>query len=381
MPATAARDATMNHERVLQFRIGLFVIGAGIVLFVLMVWFGEAPSLLREHRYLVVHYSEAPGVAEGIPIRKNGIRVGEVTSIQFDERPGHPDGVLVTLSLDSRFRLRVGSVPRLTKGLIGDVWIDLLPGDGNEPLATSRTPELAMRQIIEGTLTPDPANALAAATDAFQDVKGTLKAIESAATGLSDVTAKAKDLDSFLTSFRDMGLKVGKLADRTDQLLGEHGGEIGPTITSLRTAVESFNATFDAKTQAHLRTTAQELAAGTVRLNKMLEDIGPVAADLSATPKDVPTTNLGQTVARANRIVYNLQLLSESLNDGNGRLNPNGTLQRLLSQPELYNNLNNLSENANRVLLIAERAITNFGRFAERIANDPAIIGRGALSR
>ncbi len=178
-----------------------------------------------------------------------------------------------------------------------------------------------------------------------------------------------------------MGQKVGKLADRTDQILGEHGSEIGPTIVSLRTAVDSFNTTFDAKTQANLRVTAQELADGTVRLNKMLEDIGPLATDLSATPNQSPTTSIGQTIARANRIVYNLQLLAESLNDGKGRLNPNGSLQRLLSQPELYNNLNQLSENANRVLLIAERALTNFGRFAERIANDPAIIGRGALQR
>jgi phospholipid/cholesterol/gamma-HCH transport system substrate-binding protein len=371
----------MNHDRTLQFRIGLFVIVSALVSFLLIVWFGEMPSLLRDHRYLVVRYQQAPGVAEGIPVRKNGIRVGEVTAIQFDERPGQPDGVLVTLSLDSRFRLRAGSVPKLTRGLIGDVWIDLIPGQGNEPLATSRTPQAAMRAIVDGTVTPDPSDALATAAEAFEDVKATLKAIETAANGLTSVTDNAKDIDDFLVSFRDMGQKVGRLADRADQILAENSSDIKPMITSLRTAVDSFNTAFDATTQANLRTTASELAASTTRLNQILGEIGPLAADLSGGVAHAPATALGQTLARASRIVANIELLSDALNDGKGRLNVNGTLQRLLLQSELYDSLNALSNRATRALAVAERALDNFGRFAERIANDPAAISRGALSR
>ncbi|HEU5115464.1 MAG TPA: MlaD family protein, partial [Isosphaeraceae bacterium] len=81
------------NERVMQFRIGMFVIVAGLVLTMLLVWFGESPSLFQDHRYVVVHYIQAPGVSEGIPVRKSGIRVGEVVAIQFDDRPNMPDGV------------------------------------------------------------------------------------------------------------------------------------------------------------------------------------------------------------------------------------------------------------------------------------------------
>ena len=38
------------NERVMQFRIGMFVIVAGLVLTMLIVWFGESPALLRERR-------------------------------------------------------------------------------------------------------------------------------------------------------------------------------------------------------------------------------------------------------------------------------------------------------------------------------------------
>lgn len=371
----------MNHERVLQFRIGMFVIFAALVLVMLIVWFGESPTLFRDHRFLVVRYDQAPGVSEGIPVRKNGIRIGEVLAIEFDERPGQPDGVLITLALDSRHKLRAGSVPRITRGLIGDVWIDMLPATSSEPLLTSRTPELALKHVTQGAVTPDPSNALAAATEAFQNAKPTLQAIEAAASGLAEVTKKAKNIDEFITSFRDMGLKVGTLADQINAVLGDNTQDIRPMLTNIRQVTEKLNNTLDPDTQANLRATAEELAIGTAKLNKMLAEIGPLASDLGAGANHMPVTSLGQTLARASRVVYNIQLLTDLLQDGRGKLNTSGTLQRLLSDPEVYTSLAQLSTSTSRVMAIAERALTNFNRFAERIADDPGALTRGVLQR
>src|SRR3954451_3709137 len=101
------------NERVMQFRIGMFVIVAGLVLTMLIVWFGESPALFRDQTYLRVHYLEAPGVGEGIPVRKSGIRIGEVVSVAFDDRPDQPDGVIVTLALEKRYPIKAGSTPRI----------------------------------------------------------------------------------------------------------------------------------------------------------------------------------------------------------------------------------------------------------------------------
>src|SRR3954468_4156667 len=116
-----ARARRGRKERVMQFRIGMFVIVAGLVLTMLIVWFGEAPSLFHDNGYVVAHFVEAPGVSEGVPVRKSGIRIGEVTAIAFDERPKQPDGVLVTLSLERKYKIKAGSVPRISRSLIGDV--------------------------------------------------------------------------------------------------------------------------------------------------------------------------------------------------------------------------------------------------------------------
>lgn len=365
----------------MQFRIGMFVIVAGLVLTMLLVWFGESPSLFRDHRYLVVHYNEAPGVNEGIPVRKSGIRIGEVVSIEFDSRSNQPDGVLVTLSLESKYRLRGGSVPRITRGLIGDVWIDMLPGDVTAALPTGSTPGEAMRHIVEGAVAPDPSNALAAATEAFQDVKGTLQAIEQAARGLAGVTKKAENLDEFLDSFRDMGRRVGGLAERLDRVVQANEGEVQPAVASFRQAVDKVNATLDPQMQEDLRAAARQLASGSARLDQILADVGPLASDLGGQSNRPARTPFGQAVARINRIAYDLNLVTNQLSDGKGGLNRNGSLQKFLTQPELYNNLNTAAGGAGRVVALAERVLANMNRFAERVANDPGAIGRGALQR
>ncbi len=366
------------NERMMQFRIGMFVIVAGLVLTMLIVWFGESPALFRSQEYVTVHYSEAPGVTEGIPVRKSGIRVGEVASIRFDDRPGQPDGVLVTLSLDKRYKIREGSVPRIGRALIGDVSIDLLPGTGPGLLATGKTQATA--PIIEGQVAPDPSNALASATEAFQNVKGTLLSIDEAAKGIAAVTRKAGNIDETLVAFRDMGRKVATLADGLTGMTGEDG-DFPAAVAGIRQLGDKLNSTLDPKTRADFQASVRQLNASTAKLDKILADVQPVARDIGLPPGKAPATNLGQALMRLNRITYDIALLTSRIGDGKGGLNPNGSIQKLLTSAELYDNFNHMAIGAREVMGGAKTVLSNFNRFAERIANDPGAIGRGALQR
>ncbi len=364
------------NERTMQFRIGMFVIVAGLVLTMLIVWFGESPALFRAVSYVTVHYSEAPGVGEGIPVRKSGIRVGEVVSIRFDDRPGQPDGVLVTLSLEKKYKIHAGSVPKITRALIGDVSIDLMPGEGQGLLATSTSPVGA--PIIEGAVAPDPSNALAAATDAFQNVKGTLESIDSAAKGIAKLSKKAEGIDEFLASFRDAARKVGGLADELDAVVKTSKSDFPEAIAGIRQAADKFNKTFDEQARANLQATFRQLASSTSKLDKIFSDFQPVARDLAADPSKTPTTNLGQVLLRMNRITSDVGLLTAALrtydSSGRAQLNTSGTIQKLFTSSELYDTLHEVVRGARVV-------VANANRFAEKIANDPAAIGRGVLNR
>ncbi len=367
------------NERVMQFRIGMFVIVAGLVLTMLIVWFGESPTLLRDHVYIIARYDEAPGVAEGIMVRKSGIRIGEVTAIAFDERPGQPDGVLVTLSLDRKFKLKAGSIPRITRSLIGDVSIDMLPGTGTAYLKTSDSSHGA--PIIEGTVTPDPSKALAAATVAFEKVGGTLKSIDEAANGLTKITKNAENLGEFLDTWKKTGDQVSAAATGIDRFIKANEADIQPTVASLREVSQKLNTTLDPATQESLKSAIRQFNAAATQLNSGLAHAGPVLKDLGAPVSNVPTTDFGQAVRRLNLISADLALLTGSLRDSRGNLNNQGSLQKLMTRPELYDNLNKFASSGAFTFEGVKPVLAHFRIFAEKIARDPSAIARGALAK
>lgn len=367
------------NERVMQFRIGMFVIVAGLVLTMLIVWFGESPALFRDHVFVTARYDEAPGVNIGVPVRKSGIRIGEVVRIDFDERPGQPDGVLITLSIEQKYRIKEGSVPRISRALIGDVSIDMLPGSGPGLLTQATSPEDA--PIINGEVAPDPARALAAATEAFQKAGQTLASIEEAASGIAGVTKDAKGVGEFLATWKQTGTRVAAAADGIDRVIRENEAGLKPAIVNLRDVTAKVNGVLDEQTQSDIKTTAERLAKASAQLDAGLADIRPLLRDLGAAVTSNPTTNFGQTVYRINRIAYDVGLLTQQMGDANGKLNTNGSLQKLVTSSELYDNLNRMTSLASEVLAGARPVVTAFRSFAEKIARDPSILSRGALQR
>jgi phospholipid/cholesterol/gamma-HCH transport system substrate-binding protein len=358
----------------MQFRIGIFVIVAGLVLTMMIVWFGESPALFRDRAYVTVYYPEAPGVNVGIPVRKSGIRVGEVADIAFTP-PNMPDGVLVTLALERKYQIKQGATPRISRALIGDVSIDLLPGTGPGLMTVHTDPASSKRDVIKGEVAPDPSKALEAATAAFEKVGPTLQSIDAAAKGMASLSTKVKDVDQMISSFRDAGKKVDVLATDLDRVVKANEEGIGPAIAGLKEAGDKISATLDPKTRASIQAATARFADFAAKLNTVLADFEPVARDLGAdAAKARPTTALGQLMARANRIAADLDLLTRELNDGNGNLSRDGTLQRLVVQSDLHDNLLQMARDARTLL-------RNLNIFADKVARDPSAMTRGALLR
>ena len=367
------------NERVMQFRIGMFVIVAGLVLTMLIVWFGESPALLRDQVFLRARYADAPGVLEGVAVRKSGIRIGEVAAIQFDHRPNQPDGVLVTMAIEHKYSIREGSVPRLSRSLIGDVTIDLLPGTGQDDLKLGRTP--AGSPIIEGEVAPDPSKVLAAATQAFDMVGDTLKTINAAADGLAKLSKNAEHIDEFINTWTKTGQDVSAASKGIDQFIKTNENDLRTTIVNLQQVGEKINNTLTPETQDSLKTGIARLSSATARLDAQLADVGPLLKDLGAPVNHTPTTDFGQSVRRFNRVVADVELLSATLRNRKGTLNTDGSLQKLLTQSELHDNFNALALNASQALGQLKTVLTSFRAFADRVSRDPSAISRGILSR
>jgi phospholipid/cholesterol/gamma-HCH transport system substrate-binding protein len=361
----------------MQFRIGLFVIVSGLVLTMMVVWFGETPSLLRDQVYLKVRYAEAPGVLEGVPVRKSGIRIGDVMAVAFDERPDQPEGVIVTLALERRYHVRKGAIPKLTRSLIGDVAIDMEPGTSNEIIETGKTPVTA--PVIEGQVAPDPSKALTAATKAFEKAGDTLESINSAAKGLAKLTDSSEKLDQFLTTWRTTGENVSGAAQGIKKFIADNEGNFQQALADIRKVAAKFNETLDPDTQKALREGINRFASAAARMDSGLADLDPALKDIGGKGDHNPTTDIGQTLRRLNRAMADVGLLTGKLRDPQGRLNTEGSLQKLLVQSDLHDNLNRMARSANDAFVQLRNVLATLRTFAEKVASDPGAISRGAF--
>ncbi|CAN5763170.1 MlaD family protein [soil metagenome] len=369
------------NDRVMQFRIGMFVIVAGLVLTMMIVWF-ESHALMTQRQFVTVYFREAPGIDSGIPVRKSGVRVGEVASFEFTPDDEPEDGVLVTLSLDPKYPIRAGTVPKLGRALIGDVSIDLLPGDGQGPLTTYSTPAEAQQpeNRIVGLVATDPFVLLSGAAKTFERAEDTLSAISTAANGLATLTEQAEGIDEFLVTWTSAGERIDSLAADFSRVVQENEEDFRPAVVNIRRVSEKLDTMLDDQTQANVRQSLDRIAAASARLDSLLADLEPLAKDLSAEPNVMPRTNVGQVVFRLNRVAYDISLLTSQFSDGRGGLNRNGSLQRFVTDPQLYNNLNAMAKGAQTTADEARGVLRNLSVFAQKIAKQPSLISEGVLS-
>ena len=290
------------NERVMQFRIGMFVIVAGLVLTMLIVWFGESPSLLRDQVYLKARYADAPGVLEGVAVRKSGIRVGEVVAIAV--RPSAQPAR--RRARDHGHRAQVPD-PRgvrataLSRSLIGDVTIDLLPGTGQANLQLGRT--AADAPIIEGEVAADPSKALAAATQAFEKAGDTLKSDQRGSHRPGQALQERRPLDDFLKTWTKTGQDVSAASQGIDQFLKTNEADFRTTMANLQKVADKLNNTLTPETQDSLKTGIARLssAIGPAR-RRSSPTSDPLLKDLGSPVNHTPTTDFGQSVRRFNRV-------------------------------------------------------------------------------
>ncbi len=62
-------------------------------------------------------------------------------------------------------------------------------------------------------------------------------------------------------------------------------------------------------------------------------------------------------------------------------MNTEGTLQKLIIQSELHDNLNLMAVSANKALLQLRPVLASLRAFAEKVSSEPGSLMRGALQR
>ena len=282
--------------------IGAFSLAviAGGFLFVL--WFaGEAANPNRKP-YEFLFTGSIAGLSRGSPVLFNGLRVGEVTAVDFDAND--PQRVSVMANISDRAPIKADTKARLEiQGLTGSAVIALKGGAANAPALVGRNgrpPAIAaepseLQNIMEAVQSLSAhAEGVINKVDKLLDDNGptladTIRNIDTFSKALSDNSA---GVNSALAAISDLGRKIGPLADQL-QSLSQHVdtlvGAVDPeavrhvvgNVDAFTSALASEKSTIDAL--------LQDSAALAKQLNGSAGKIDTTLADVDALVKSVDT--------------------------------------------------------------------------------------------
>lgn len=374
----------MDAETRFAYRVGIVVICAAIILAILIMIFGEG---WKSQYTITVRTATAPNVTKNTPVRRNGIRIGRVASVKNKER-----FVELTLKIDSGESIFANEVCEIgTASLLGDAVIDFMPG--RDPTPGAALPDNGEVNADKVVIERSPVEMIDVVIDLETQVQTTLKTIQSASESVDNAAKKADEIIGGLQnaisseggSIQEFLEKARNLSATAEILLGngnvffENINDIvgDPVVQQgLSEAVINFGSL--------LETTAYTVES--------FKDVSAVAKENLDNITSF-TSALGEQGPRAIEKIQNSlddisSLLAEIGTIANGE-NSQGTIGKLLNDPELYNNLNDTARNARDIssqlmpIIIQLQPLMNDVRYAvDGIARDPGQLGvRGALNR
>jgi phospholipid/cholesterol/gamma-HCH transport system substrate-binding protein len=367
------------NEQWMRFRVGLFVLGGLILLGVLATLFNHFTGFLKRHDDYTIVFNDAPGVGTGTPVRRSGVRIGEVQSVQLDDDTGQ---VRVAIQVDRGHVLRHNDQPTLVHGLLGgDVAIDIVPRPPNGQPA-DRTP-VAPGSELTGAVAADVTGVLNRTSElvpttreTFQQIRQSLQRLEQTAPVMEETARElrdlAKDSRATLPELRRSNDEVmitarnwGKLGERLDVLLQTNQERLVKALDSFTESVTRVGTVFSDENQRNLAATLKNVRAGSDSLQQAAK---PIAERSTSVMK-----NLDESTDKLNRTLNETRELLRAIGEGDG------TLRRVLTDPALYNNLNDSAAMLTHILPRLDRILHDMEVFADKIARHPESLGIGGV--
>jgi len=349
------------NNRVIQFRVGVMVLATAIIAGILVVLFGDLPSLVQSTYELRMNFSDARGVSTGTPVRKNGILVGRVSSVMLDER----GGVSVVADIDSYVPVYRDETPKVASTILGDAEIELVAGR----IVPPRQP-VTSDEVLRGSVTKDPLSAFST--------------LEPKVTASLESLTRASDA-------------VATLSTNLEKMFVKDNVQLDKTVQKLDTALETFTLTMknvndivgDAQARQRLKDSINALPEVLVDLQK---SVGGISSTIEAADRNLqnleglskPLGERGESmvqgidraISRLDTVLAQAATFTQALNESQG------TLGKLVRDPQVYNDLAQAAGNVNRLTQDLRPIIDDVRVFTDKIARHPEQLGvRGALDR
>jgi len=349
------------NDRVMQFRVGVMVLATAIIAGILVVLFGDLPSLVQATYPLKMDFADARGVSQGTPVRKNGILVGRVATVTLNER----GGVTVVADIDSYVPMYTDEQPRIAGTLLGDAEISLVPGRIVPPRQ-----RLAKDEVLTGAISRDPFEVFATLEPKFGAT------LDSLAEASASVTKLSTNLDRMFLGEDD---KFEKMVRKTEAALDNFSIAMNNLndVMGDPKAREKMKAAIEALPEvlADLRTTVQGIGTTVDTADRNLRNLEGLTKPLGDRGGEM-VAQIDRTIGRLDETLRQASLFTKALNESQG------TLGKLVRDPQVYNDLAQAAQNVSNLTKDLRPIVDDVRVFTDKIARHPEQLGvRGALDR
>ena len=284
-------------EQATRFRLGIFVLLSLILLAVMVILFGGLPGFFKASNRYTLEFDSAEGVGAGTPVRRAGVKIGEVEELNLNEATGK---VLVTIRVDAEYKLRKNDEPTLVQGFLGsDSSIDFISAEPEEGKTPDRTP-VQPGSTVEGKTLADAKTVVQKASqlvnpaqEALIDIRKTLKRLEKMAPvieeALKDFSEVARDAKKGLPEVKETNEEFLKLAKAANELMPA----LKTTAKDFQELAKKANESFPefTKTNKDLQKLIQSADDSIPELKQTNKDIQKLVKSVDDSIPDIKRTN------------------------------------------------------------------------------------------
>lgn len=277
---------------------------AAVIIIIMFIWgfnFLKGQNLFEQNaRTFYIEYDRIQGLNESSFVTINGLQVGTVTDIDFNSDPSKKGKLVVTIRLDNDFPFSKSSVAKIySTSFLGGEALAIIPEYGGE-LAESG-------DYLKGEIE----------TDMLSSVKESLNPLKAK---LSNLVIGA---DSLMNGLNDI------LNEKTRK-------SIKKTVEDLQYTVGNLNSTINTANSL-MQKSGEDLNISLQNTKKITENVAQISDTLL-------NANIGQTIAKLETTLNNVNSLIEGIEKGEG------TLGKLAKDETMYTNLTNASKELEELL-------------------------------
>lgn len=287
-----------------EVRIGAFSIVI-ITLFIIGLNFVKGKDIFHKHRTYYAVFNAISGLQDAAPVQLNGLTIGKVTDIRFENE--NSSKVLVELTISNPIFIPSNSIARLNSSdILGTKNIELQLGDTQSPALSGDTLKSEM----------------------------SLSLTEEVNRQVAPIKKKAEDLLSSLDTMVTVLHAV--FNSETRRNLTESFARIRSTITNLESTSYNID-TLVYGQRKRMERILFNIEAITENVRENDENISSIISNFAAISDTLAKANIAKTITNVNVVLSEFSGITQKINSGEG------SIGLLLNDKSLYNNLDKSS--------------------------------------